>query len=87
MIIAAQDYDQPEVIIMKYLGWFFDVVAGPILLIFTSIYRDIVINILGNMDDLILRIFGLLGVGLGIFFIYLGLVVLSNGALLLFALR
>lgn len=75
MIHVAQDYDQTAALIIKYLGWFFVVVASPILLIFTSIYKDIIINIVENMDALILRLIGIFSVGLGALFIYLGLVV------------
>jgi len=78
MIYVAQGYDQTAALFIKYLGWFFVVVAGPIFLIFTSIYKDILINIVENMDALILRIIGIFGVGLGALFIYLGLVVLRS---------
>jgi uncharacterized protein YjeT (DUF2065 family) len=73
MINVAQGYDLNAALIIKYLGWYLLIVAFPILLVFTSIYKDIVINIMGNMDVLILRIIGIFGVGLGALFIYLGL--------------
>jgi len=75
MINVAQGYDQTAALIIKYFGWFIVVVAGSISLIFTSIFKDICLNIMGNMDELILRIIGIFGVGLGAIFIYLGLVV------------
>jgi len=75
MINVAQGYDQTAALIIKYFGWFIVVVAGSISLIFTSIFKNICLNIMGNMDELILRIIGIFGVGLGAIFIYLGLVV------------
>ena len=75
MINVAQDYDHTAALIIKYFGWFLVVVAGSIFLIFTSIFKDIFINIMENMDTLIFRIIGIFGVGLGASFIYLGLVV------------
>lgn len=77
MIMAnvAQGYDQTAALIIKYFGWFLVVVPGFIFLFFTSIYKDIAVNILENMDNLTLRIFSIFGVGVGALFIYLGLVV------------
>ena len=75
MITVAQGYDLTEALIIKYLGWYLVIVAFSILLVFTSIYKEIVINIIGNMDGLILRIIGIFSVGLGAIFICLGLAV------------
>ena len=75
MITVAQGDDQVAAVVIEYCGWFLAVVAGSVFLIFTSIFKDILINILENMDELTLRIFSILGVGLGAFFVYLGLAV------------
>jgi hypothetical protein len=75
MIMVAQDNEQTAVLLIKTFGWFLAVFAGSILLFFTSIYKDIVLGIVQNLDTLILRLFGVLGVGLGTIFFYLGLVI------------
>jgi uncharacterized protein YjeT (DUF2065 family) len=75
MIDVAQGHDNTAALFIKCFGWFLAVGAGSIFLIFTSIFKDIFVNIVENMDELTLRIIGVIGVGIGLLFIYLGLVV------------
>ena len=76
MIMVAHGHEQTAALFIKYFGWFLAVFAGSILLIFTSIYKDIVLGVVQNLDALILRLFGIIGVGFGTILLYLGLTIL-----------
>ena len=75
MIIASAGYDQTGAILIKRFGWFLAIAPGSIFLIFTSVFKDIILNILENMDELTFRIFGIIGAGVGALFIYFGWVI------------
>ena len=75
IIYAAQGNNHPVAVIFEYFGWFVAVIAGLIFLVFTSVFKEIAENVLDNMDELILRIIGIIAVGMGGLFIYLGLYV------------
>ncbi len=74
MINVAQDHNQAAALVIKYFGWILVVGAGSITLIFTSLFNNIFVRIVESMREQTLRIIGAIGTGLGVLFIYFGLV-------------
>ena len=75
MIHAAQGHDQIAAWVIKCAGWFIVVAASLIHVIFASISRGILVDIIGNMNERTLRIGGVFWIVLGGVLIYLGLAV------------
>jgi uncharacterized protein YjeT (DUF2065 family) len=77
MIMSARADARGASIIIQGLGWFLVFIAFFGELIFASIVRLIAEAVLEALDNVMLRGLGVLAVGLGAFFIWLGLKVLS----------
>ena len=75
MILAAWGDHRDGAEIIMGLGYIFGFVVVVFLLIFTSIYKLIADAFLDAMDNVILRGLGAISLGIGIFFIYLGVAV------------
>ena len=75
MILAAWGDHRDGAEIIMGLGYIFGFVVVVFLLILTSVYKLIADAFLDAMDNLILRGLGAISIGIGIFFIYLGIAV------------
>ena len=75
MILAARGDSRDGAEIIMGLGFIFSFVIVVFLLIFTSLYKLIADAFLDAMDNLILRCLGVISMGIGIIFIYLGVTV------------
>ena len=74
MVLTAWSSDQPGASVILILGCIFGVITVFFLLLFPSAYRAIA-ELFVDMDSKILRGIGVIGVIMGIVFIYLGLAV------------
>lgn len=71
MLISAWGADQPAALIIRVIGWFLALTAA-CEMIFPSLAKAIG-GFFWNIGGMAARIAGILSVGLGAFFIYLGL--------------
>ena len=77
MIMSARGDARGASVVIEGLGWLLTFIAFFGELIFTSIVRLIAEAVLEALDEVMLRGLGVLAIGLGAFFIWLGLEVLS----------
>jgi len=74
LVFSAWGVDHTAARVMMGLGCFMALIALFFMTIFPSVYRQIA-DIVLDWNPLIFRVIGVLGVGMGVLFIYLGLVV------------
>ena len=74
-IMVARGSDQTASLIISVIGYIMVLIAVFFMLIFPSLSKQVADAFLEAMDNLMLRILGLLAVCLGALFIYLGLAV------------
>ena len=75
MILAARGDHRDGAEILMGLGYIICFYVVIFLIIFTSIYKLIIDAFLDAMDNVMLRGLGAISLGIGIFFIYLGVAV------------
>lgn len=75
LILVAQDHPHQGADIMIGLGYVFTVAVVFLLIIFADFFRFVANAVLDGMDSLILRGIGVIALGIGGVFIYLGLAV------------
>jgi hypothetical protein len=74
MIVSAHGSDQGAAWVISIVGWLWGLGALLLMLVFTSLYREVAGGILDAIDDpAVVRALGVLGTLFGAFLVYLGI--------------